>query len=64
MSEPHKFRGYLRERKSELFLLALTAVLTVLTDLTVAIGVGVRLGLALRLQRRNVTASDWSELER
>jgi len=64
MSEPHKFRGYLRERKSDVFLLALTAVLTVLADLTVAIGVGVALGLALRLQRRHATDADWSEPDR
>jgi SulP family sulfate permease len=64
MSEPHKFRGYLAERKSDLFLLALTAVLTVLADLTVAIGVGVALGLALRLQRRNVSDANWSEPDR
>jgi SulP family sulfate permease len=64
MSEPHKFRGYLRERKSDVFLLALTAVLTVLADLTVAIGVGVALGLALRLQRRHANVADWSEPDR
>lgn len=64
MSEPHKWRGYLSERKSDIFLLALTMVLTVVADLTVAIGVGVALGLALRLNRRNVPASDWSEPER
>jgi SulP family sulfate permease len=64
MSEPHKFRGYLRERKSDVFLLALTAVLTVFSDLTVAIGVGVALGLALRLQRRNATDADRSEPDR
>ena len=38
----------------------LTAVLTVLVDLTVAIGVGVALGLALRLRRREVPPPDWS----
>ena len=64
MSEPHKWRVYLAERKSDMFLLGLTMVLTVLTDLTVAIGVGVGLGLAFRLQRRNVPDSDWSEPER
>lgn len=64
MSEPHKWRGYLAERKSDIFLLALTMVLTVVADLTVAIGVGVALGLALRLNRRHVPASDWSEPER
>ncbi|WP_459433344.1 SulP family inorganic anion transporter [Roseovarius sp.] len=64
MSEPHKWRGYLTERKSDIFLLFLTMILTVLADLTVAIGVGVILGLALRLQRRNLPESDWSEPER
>jgi SulP family sulfate permease len=64
MSEPHKWPGYLAERKSDIFLLVLTVVLTVFTDLTFAIGVGVALGLAFRLQRRNVPASDWSEPER
>ena len=64
MSEPHKWRGYLGARRSDVVLLGLTLGLTVLADLTVAIGVGVALGLALRLQRRNVPPSDWSEPER
>ncbi|MBU3029823.1 SulP family inorganic anion transporter [Paracoccus marinaquae] len=64
MSEPHKWRGYLAERRSDLLLMILTMTLTVLVDLTVAIGVGVGLGLALRLQRRNIPASDWSDPER
>jgi SulP family sulfate permease len=64
MSEPQKWRSYLKERKTDIFLLVLTMVLTVLADLTVAIGVGVALGLALRLQRRNIPASEWSEPER
>src|SRR6056297_956654 len=64
MSEPHKWGSYAAEHKSDVFLLMLTLVLTVLADLTVAIGVGVILGLALRLQRRNLPESDWSEPER
>ncbi|WP_292292254.1 SulP family inorganic anion transporter [Marivita sp.] len=64
MSEPQKWRGYLAERKSDVFLLAMTLILTVLADLTVAIGVGVALGLAFRLQRRKAPASDWSEPDR
>jgi sulfate permease, SulP family len=39
-------------------------LLTVLADLTVAIGVGVALGLALRLHRRNVPPADWTPPER
>lgn len=59
MSEPHRWAGYLKERRSDQFLLVLTLVLTVVADLTVAIGVGVAVGLALRLQRRDVPPSDW-----
>ena len=54
MSEPHRWRGYLRERRADRFLLVLTLVLTVVADLTVAISVGVAVGLALHLQRRDV----------
>ncbi len=64
MSEPHKWRGYFAERGSDIFLLALTMLLTVLADLTVAIATGVALGLAFRLKRRNAEASDWSEPDR
>ncbi len=63
MSEPHKWRGFLRLRRPDLFLLILTLVLTVIADLTVAIGVGVGLGLALRLLRRD-TPSDWTPPDR
>jgi SulP family sulfate permease len=64
MSEPSKWRDHFAQRRSDVLLLALTMGLTVLADLAVAIGVGVALGLAFRLQRRNVPASDWSEPER
>lgn len=64
MSEPQKWRGYLKERKTDIFLLALTMFLTVFADLTIAIGFGVALGLAFRLQRRDVPASEWSEPDR
>jgi len=50
MSEPHKWRGYWATPLAERGLLVLTMVLTVVADLTIAIGVGVMLGLALRLR--------------
>lgn len=59
MSEPHRWAGYLRERRSDQFLLVLTFVLTVVADLTLAIGVGVIIGLALRLYRRDIPPSGW-----
>lgn len=64
MSEPQKWRGYFAGRRSDVFLLALTMGLTVFVDLAIAIGVGVALGLAFRLQRRNIPESDWSDPDR
>ena len=63
MTEPHKWRSYLVAPLEDRALLLLTAVLTVLADLTVAIGVGVALGLALKLRQRNDPA-DWHTPER
>lgn len=63
MTEPHKWRSYLVAPLEDRALLLLTAVLTVLADLTVAIGVGVALGLALKLRQRNEPA-DWQTPER
>ncbi len=60
MSEPGRWAGYLRDRRSDLVLLLLTLVLTVVADLTVAIGVGVALGMALRLRRRALPEADWT----
>lgn len=64
MSEPHKWRSYMTHRKSDIFLVVLTLVLTVLSDLTVAIGAGVIFGLAFRLRRRGVPDADWSDPDR
>lgn len=64
MSEPHRWRGYLNEPRSDRFLMIITLVLTVVTDLALAIGVGVALGLAIRLRRRNVPASEWETPDR
>lgn len=64
MSEPHKWRSYMAARRSDIFLLFLTMILTVLADLTIAIGVGVAIGLALRLWRRDVPPADWKTPER
>ncbi|PWR02216.1 sulfate permease [Meridianimarinicoccus roseus] len=51
MSEPQHWRGHLRAPPADLALLLLTLALTVLADLTIAIGTGVALGLALRWWR-------------
>ena len=64
MSEPHKWPGYFSAPLSDRVLLLLTLGLTVLADLTVAIAVGVSLGLALRLSRRDVPPANWKTPER
>jgi sulfate permease, SulP family len=51
MSEPHKWREYMAAPWEDRALLLVTLVLTVVADLTVAIGVGVALGLLLRWRR-------------
>lgn len=64
MSEPHKWREYMRAPINDRILLVLTLVLTVLVDLTTAIGVGVALGLALRLRANRAEPAEWSQPER
>jgi len=64
MCEPHKWREYASARPSDRALLLLTFSLTVFVDLTAAIGVGVTVGLALRLNRRGNVKSDWTPPDR
>lgn len=65
MSEPHKWRGYMQASVSDRVLLVLTMGLTVFADLTVAIGVGVSVGLALRVRRQNAGKKiDWTPPDR
>ena len=59
MAEPHKWGEWMRDDRANVALLLITLGLTVLTDLTIAIGTGVTLGLALRL-RRNAKPLDWT----
>lgn len=62
MSEPEKWKSYVTGPRQEAFLIFLTMALTVLVDLTVAIGVGVALGFALR--HRDRPAQDWHPREK
>ncbi|MEE1877012.1 SulP family inorganic anion transporter [Altererythrobacter litoralis] len=59
MSEPHRWPERLRLPRADLALLLMTALLTVLADLTTAICVGTMIGLALRLSRGEVSAPRW-----
>lgn len=60
MSEPHRWPQYWAAPVADRVLLLLTMVLTVLADLTTAIGVGVALGLALRLREKGLPPAPWS----
>jgi SulP family sulfate permease len=64
MSEPHRWREHLCARPADRFLLLLTMMLTVLSDLTVAIAVGTAVGLAQRLIRQNIEPADWTPPDR
>jgi len=64
MSEPHKWPHYWRAPLSDRFLLVMTMVLTVVADLTIAIGAGVAVGLALRLREGRTDLESWSEPDR
>lgn len=58
MSEPKKWVEHLRSPNRDKFLLLLTMLLTVFVDLTVAIGVGVVLGLAFELIGKPANKND------
>lgn len=64
MSEPHHWKRYWSAPASDRMLLIVTLLLTVLTDLTLAIGVGVAFGLALRLRRSEIEPEEWTEHDR
>lgn len=64
MSEPHKWASYWAAPANDRLLLVVTLLLTVLADLTVAIGVGTALGLALRLRDKRLESEDWRTPER
>lgn len=64
MSEPGRWRERLRLPLADRGLLFLTMILTVASDLTVAIAVGTGLGLAQRLLRRGAEPADWTPSDR
>ena len=64
MSEPDRWGERLRLPLSDRTLLFLTMVLTVVTDLTIAIAVGTVTGLALRLRRRSNEPDEWTPSDR
>jgi SulP family sulfate permease len=64
MSEPGRWRERMRLPRGERALLFLTMLLTVISNLTIAIAVGTAGGLALRLLRKDVEPRDWTPEDR
>lgn len=64
MAEPQHLGARLKGPRSDSLLLLMTLALTVVTDLTVAIGAGVAVGLMLRLHRRGTPEPDWQPPDR
>jgi SulP family sulfate permease len=64
MSEPHRWGERLRLRQGDRNLLFLTMALTVATDLTIAIAVGIIAGLALRWIRKDTEPEEWAPSDR
>mgnify|MGYP003482001992 CR=1 FL=1 len=63
MSEPDKWAGYFKAQNADRLLLVATLVLTVLVDLTTAIGVGVALGLFFRWRNGRTGPETFPEAE-
>jgi sulfate permease, SulP family len=64
MSEPARWRERMRLRPGDRTLFFMTMILTVASDLTIAIAVGTVAGLGLRLTRRDVEPAEWTPSDR
>jgi SulP family sulfate permease len=64
MSEPSRWRERLRLRPGDRALFFMTMILTVASNLTIAIAVGTGAGLALRVLRKDVEPAEWTPIDR
>lgn len=64
MSEPGRWKERLHLPTGDKLLLFLTMIMTLVTDLTVAIAVGTIVGIALRFSRRGAEPSEWKPSDR
>jgi len=64
MSEPGRWPERMRLRAGDRALFFMTMILTVLSNLTIAIAVGTGAGLALRLLRKDVEPKEWTPADR
>ena len=64
MSEPNRWPERMRLGAADRALFFMTMVLTVVSNLTIAIAVGTGAGLALRVLRKDVEAEEWNPADR
>jgi SulP family sulfate permease len=64
MSEPARWRERMSLKAGDRALLFVTMILTVVSNLTIAIAVGTFAGLALRLLRKDVELQEWTPVDR
>jgi SulP family sulfate permease len=64
MSEPGRWPERMRLRRGDKVLFFLTMILTVVSNLTIAIAVGTAGGLALRVLRKEVEPEEWTPADR
>lgn len=64
MSEPGRWPERMRLRAGDRALFFMTMILTVVSNLTIAIAVGTGAGLALRLLRKEVEGEEWTPSDR
>ena len=64
MSEPPRWAERMRLRAGDRALFFITMILTVVSNLTIAIAVGTFAGLALRLLRKEVEPEEWTPVDR
>jgi SulP family sulfate permease len=64
MSEPGRWPERMRLPRGDRALFFTTLILTVVSNLTIAIAVGTAAGLALRLLRKDVEAEEWTPADR
>jgi SulP family sulfate permease len=64
MSEPSRWSERMRLRAGDRTLFLMTLILTVVSNLTIAIAVGTGAGLALRVLRKDVEPEEWAPADR
>jgi SulP family sulfate permease len=64
MSEPSRWPERMRLRAGDRVLFFMTMILTVVSNLTIAIAVGTFAGLAMRVMRKDVAPDEWTPADR